>query len=216
MRRRSIRKQKGTGCGCGGMEMLGFPKAGGFLSLFGGQEEAVETPPGSIGQDSSVVMKEASPQEMRMKKSDAMMKEASPQEIVSDYEVRNSSTPRKGSMSIGVSSDGERPKRPERGERIQEIVSDYEVRNSSMPRRTSMSRGVSSDGERPKRPERGERMRQSSSPLKDEIRIIKQDIETLKNQVSELQSSSGSSTTTTPGLFGGRRKTLRRMRKHRR
>ena len=135
MRRRSIRKQKGTGCGCGGMEMLGFPKTGGFLSLFGGQEEAVGTPPGSIGpSDSSVVMKEALPQDMRMKKSDAIMKEGSPEEIVSDYEVRNSST----------------------------------------PRRSSMTRGVSSVGEKPKRPERGERMRQSSSPLKDEIRKIKQ------------------------------------------
>ena len=31
--------KKGGGCGCGGMEMLGFPKSGGFFGLFGGQEQ---------------------------------------------------------------------------------------------------------------------------------------------------------------------------------
>ena len=59
-------------------------------------------------------------------------------------------------------------------------------------------------------------MRRSTSPLNDEIRIMKQDIETLKNQVSELQSNNYLSDTPSKGLFGGRRKTLRRMRKHRR
>ncbi len=29
----------GAGCGCGGMEMLGFPKSGGFMGLFGGEEQ---------------------------------------------------------------------------------------------------------------------------------------------------------------------------------
>lgn len=36
--RKSSRKN-GGGCGCGGMEMLGFPKSGGFMGLFGGQEQ---------------------------------------------------------------------------------------------------------------------------------------------------------------------------------
>jgi hypothetical protein len=42
---RRNRKKNGGGCGCGGMEMLGFPKSGGFMGLFGGEEQAkpVET-----------------------------------------------------------------------------------------------------------------------------------------------------------------------------
>jgi hypothetical protein len=36
--RRRMTRKKGGGCGCGGMEMLGFPKTGGFLGLFGGDE----------------------------------------------------------------------------------------------------------------------------------------------------------------------------------
>ena len=36
---RRNRSKKGGGCGCGGMEMLGFPKSGGFFGLFGGQEQ---------------------------------------------------------------------------------------------------------------------------------------------------------------------------------
>jgi len=56
------RKQRGSGCGCGGMEMLGFPKSGGFMGLFGGQE----------------VMKQQAPQQVMMKQ------EASPQEIISN------------------------------------------------------------------------------------------------------------------------------------
>jgi len=41
---RRNRSKKGGGCGCGGMEMLGFPKSGGFFGLFGGQEEVNPTP----------------------------------------------------------------------------------------------------------------------------------------------------------------------------
>ena len=58
MRRRTTRKQKGRGCGCGGMEMLGFPKSGGFMSLFGGQE----------------MMKEQAPQEMMRSSPREMMR----------------------------------------------------------------------------------------------------------------------------------------------
>jgi len=36
---RKSSKKSGGGCGCGGMEMLGFPKSGGFFGLFGGQEQ---------------------------------------------------------------------------------------------------------------------------------------------------------------------------------
>jgi len=39
MSTRRNRSKKGGGCGCGGMEMLGFPKSGGFFGLFGGQEQ---------------------------------------------------------------------------------------------------------------------------------------------------------------------------------
>jgi len=37
-------KQKGAACACSGMEMLGFPKSGGFMSLFGGQEQGIPQP----------------------------------------------------------------------------------------------------------------------------------------------------------------------------
>lgn len=159
MRRRSTRKQKGAGCGCGGMEILGFPKTGGFLSLFGGQEESMGTSPQMRKQDSSVMMKN----------SEEMMKEASPQEIVSN------SAPRRGKSYV------QRP-----------LV----------------------DGEAPQRPQRDrDMMKPSGSSIRAEIKMIKNDIQRLQSDVSELQSSSGSSSR---GLFGGRRKTLRRMRKHRR
>jgi hypothetical protein len=147
MRRALTRKQKGRGCGCGGMEMLGFPKTGGFMGLFGGQEEPMGTLP-TIGQDSSVMMKNP----------EQMMKEALPQEIVSN------SAPRK----------------PQRQERPRDM------------------------------------MRSSGSSIRTEIKMMKNDIQTLQRQVSELQYNNYSSGNTSPGLFGGRRKTLRRMRKHRR
>lgn len=38
---RKNNRRNGGGCGCGGMEMLGFPKTGGFLGLFGGDEPAM-------------------------------------------------------------------------------------------------------------------------------------------------------------------------------
>lgn len=159
MRRGLTRKQKGRGCGCGGMEILGFPKTGGFMGLFGGQEEPMGTSPGTIGQDSSVMMKN----------SEQMMKEASPQEIV------NNSAPRRGKSYV---------QRPQ------------------------------VDGE----PPQGSRdmMRSSRSSIQAEIKMIKNDIQTLQRQVSELQSNNYSSTNSSPGLFGGRRKTLRSIRKYRR
>jgi hypothetical protein len=144
------------------MEILGFPKTGGFLSLFGGQEESMGTPPQMRKQDSSVMMKN----------SEEMMKEASPQEIVSN------SAPRRGKSGYPRAQvDGEAPQRPQRQERPRDM------------------------------------MKPSGSSIKAEIKMIKNDIQRLQSDVSELQSSSGSSSR---GLFGGRRKTLRRMRKHRR
>ena len=167
MRRRSTRKQKGRGCGCGGMEMLGFPKTGGFMGLFGGQEEPMGTLPQMRKQDSSVMMKN----------SEVMMKEASPQEIVNNSTPR---TPPRKRRQV----DGEAPRRQER--------------DREAPRRSQRDRDI---------------MRSSGSSIQDEIKTIKNDIQRLQSDVSELQSSSGSSSR---GLFGGRRKTLRRMRKHRR
>jgi len=209
MRRRSTRKQKGAGCGCGGMEILGFPKTGGFLSLFGGQEESMGTPPGTIGQDSSVMMKN----------SEEMMKEASPQEIVSNSAPRRS----RRSLSQRPQVDGEPPRRPQRdrdmmknSEQMMKEALPEEIVSNSAPRRsrTPPRKRPQVDGEPPQRPQRDrDMMRSSRSSIQDEIKMIKNDIQRLQSDVSELQSSSGSSSR---GLFGGRRKTLRRMRKHRR
>ena len=72
---------------------------------------------------------------------------------------------------------------------------------------------------KPKRPSKSKKSTsfERAAPFIDkELKTMRQDINDLKYQISRLQSSSGSSTTTSPGLFGGRRKTLRRMRKHRR
>lgn len=173
------RKQKGAGCGCGGMEMLGFPKTGGFLSLFGGQEEAVGTPP---VQDSSVVMKEASPQEII----------GEPKRI-------------KSSMESSQAMEPSRPKpRKPSMEFSEDSMSDEAPMKMRRSKRSTMYKKSMPSFE-------------EAAPFIDrEIKTMKQEINNLKNQVSELQSSSGSSTTTSRGLFGGRRKTLRRLRKHRR
>ena len=40
-------RKRGGGCGCGAMGMLGFPKTGGFLGLFGG-DEAIQSQGTSI------------------------------------------------------------------------------------------------------------------------------------------------------------------------
>jgi len=208
MRRRSTRKQKGRGCGCGGMEMLGFPKTGGFMSLFGGQEEPMGTPPGTIGQDSSVMMKN----------SEQMMKEALPEEIVSNSAPRRS----RRSPSQRPQVDGEPPRRPQRdrdmmknSEVMMKEASPEEIVSNSAPRRgKSGYQRPQVDGEAPRRPQRDRGiMRSSGSSIQAEIKMIKNDIQRLQSDVSELQSSSGNSSR---GLFGGRRKTLRRIRKHRR
>lgn len=168
MRRGLTRKQKGRGCGCGGMEILGFPKTGGFMGLFGGQEEAMGTPPRMSTQDSSVMMKN----------SEVMMKEASPQEIVSN------STP---------------------------------IRSKSEYQRSQVDREAPLKPQKPQRPQRDrDIMRPSGSSIKAEIKMMKNDIQRLQRDVSELQSNNYSSSNSSPGLFGGRRKTLRHIRKYRR
>ena len=170
MRRRSTRKNKGGGCGCGAMEMLGFPKSGGFLSLFGGQE----TQPKTMSSQNS--QQKVSSQNFKM------MKEASPQEIVGEdsYTQRKKSNVSMPQMDVGSS--------------------EMPMKSKSSP---MMKKGMPSPEE--------------LMPLLDrEFRKIKKEIQTLKNQISSLQSNKYSLGDSSPGLFGGRRKTLRRMRKHRR
>ena len=209
MRRRSTRKNKGGGCGCGGMEMLGFPKSGGFLSLFGGQDSKPkmmnsqnsqpmmkQSLPDVMSQNSQPMMKQSLPGVMSqnsqpmiqnsqpmMKPSLPMMKEASPQEIVGeDY------TSKKKSNSS------------------QEM---------SYPKGKSMN--SSQDMSYPMKPRDTRRSMPSSEELmpllEREFKKIKKEIQTLKNQISNLKSNKYSFSDSSPGLFGGRRKTLRRMRK---
>jgi hypothetical protein len=159
MRRRSTRKQKGRGCGCGGMEMLGFPKSGGFTSLFGGQESTT-----SIGENSQ------------------MKKESLPDEMYQPQMKKQSYTmPQKPTMPINPEEEG-----------------------------VSQAMGFSGPLGR-----QSIRKSQIPSAIDRELRRMKQDIQTLKDQVSDLQNNNPSGYSS-PGLFGGRRKTLRRMRKHRR
>ena len=198
MRRRSIRKQKGTGCGCGGMEMLGFPKAGGFLSLFGGQE----TQPKTMSSQNS--QQKVSSQNFKM------MKEAPPQEIVGEdsYTQRKKSNVSMPQMAVGTSGPSG-PSDDSYTQRKKSNVSmpQMDVGSSEMPMKSKsspmMKKGMPSPEE--------------LMPLLDrEFRKIKKEIQTLKNQISSLQSNKYSLGDSSPGLFGGRRKTLRRMRKHRR
>ena len=90
MRRRATRKQGGSGCGCGGMEILGFPKSGGFMGLFGGQE----------------VMKEEAPQEVMMKQ------EAPPQEIISNPGTTGVSYPKQDIPMKSMRSQSSRSLNP--------------------------------------------------------------------------------------------------------
>jgi hypothetical protein len=179
MRRRTTRKQKGRGCGCGGMEMLGFPKSGGFMSLFGGQE----------------MMKEQAPQEMMRPEPREMMKEQAPQEMMKS----------EGSQRKRSSSEEASP---------QEIIGNSQmpgVSYSKQPKQ-DMPQGQGSYGTEPTKTRRSG----SSSALGREIRQMKSDIETLKYQVSGLQSSPRSQTGS-PGLFGGgrRRKTYKKRKSRR-
>ena len=205
MRRRSTRKQKGAGCGCGGMEMLGFPKTGGFLSLFGGQEEAVGTPPGSIGPSdstgqvvSSEVIKKTSPQELfaKLRKQNSMES----RQAIPESQPMLGNQPMINSGEQAMEPSRPKPRKPS-----------MEFSEDSMSDESGMMK--------PKRPSKSKKSTsfERAAPFIDkELKTMRQDINDLKYQISRLQSSSGSSTTTSPGLFGGRRKTLRRMRKHRR
>jgi hypothetical protein len=63
MSTRKSSKKSGGGCGCGGMEMLGFPKSGGFFGLFGGQEQLKPVQgesSGSTGVGQSPIMQKSS------------------------------------------------------------------------------------------------------------------------------------------------------------
>jgi len=189
MRRRSTRKNKGGGCGCGGMEMLGFPKSGGFLSLFGGQDSK---PKMMNSQNSQPMMKQSLPDVMSqnsqpmMKPSLPMMKEASPQEIVGeDYtSKKKSNSSQEISYAKGTS-----------------INPSQEMSYPMKPKDTSMSRKSMPSSE------------ELMPLLEREFKKIKKEIQTLKNQISNLKSNKYSFSDSSPGLFGGRRKTLRRMRK---
>jgi len=103
MRRRATRKQGGSGCGCGGMEILGFPKSGGFMSLFGGQEIAKSEP---------MMMKEQAPQEMTQRRMNAPqeMTQTTPQRRRSSSEEASSQEIIGNSAASGVSyAKQERP-----------------------------------------------------------------------------------------------------------
>ena len=157
MRRRTTRKQRGRGCGCGGMEMLGFPKSGGFMSLFGGQETMKEQAPQEMIRSSprqmmreqapQEMMKEQAPQEMmksegsRRKRSSS--EEASPQEIIGNSQMPAVSYP-KQDMPQGTSSYGTEPTKTRRSGSSSALVREIRQMKSDIDTLKSQVAGLQS------------------------------------------------------------------------
>jgi hypothetical protein len=257
MRRGLTRKQKGRGCGCGGMEMLGFPKTGGFTSLFGGEEEVEESTEGGVTRRKPIRQKtDMSIQSSPSQESSPVIPAQESSPVMPDGEVLPDATdqsgevgsilPNREEMRKGIQQKQQQKQRQQQEkmqaqqerQRLSATRSGpitYNSDKSDKPSRTSardmpsmdmggpMDNSSEMNSDAPMKKSRASISRKSikqeipsfeqAAPfINKELKTMRREINDLKNKISGLQSSSGGPSR---GLFGGRRKTLRRIRKHR-